>query len=74
MSTTTRLQDAIKDFPDVVLAEVVDFAEFLREKKLKIHTPAQDEPLIGLAGGLEQSNTFGEDPLALQNRLRDEWY
>ena len=74
MSTTTRLQDAIKGFPDVVLAEVVDFAEFLREKKIKSHAPAQDEPLIALAGGLEQSNTFGENPIALQKRLRDEWH
>ncbi len=74
MSTTTRLYDAIKDFPDPVLAEVVDFAEFLREKRLNIRSQTSDEPLGKLAGGLEKSKTFAEDSLTLQRRLRDEWH
>jgi hypothetical protein len=74
LNTTTRLYDAIKDFPDPVLAEIVDFAEFLREKRLNIHTPGSDEPLSKLAGGLETSESFAGEPLALQARMRDEWH
>jgi hypothetical protein len=73
MSTTTRLYAAIKDFPDPVLAEILDFAEFLREKRLSVHSQINDEPLIKLAGGLESSKRFADDPLALQTRMRDEW-
>lgn len=73
MSTTSRLYDAIKGFPDTVLTEIVDFAEFLREKRLNISVPASDEPLIRLAGGLENSESFADDPLTLQARMRNEW-
>ena len=73
MSTTNRLYDAIKDLSDPMLAEIVDFAEFLREKRLNIHLPASDELLIKLAGGLENSESFADDPLVLQGRMRDEW-
>jgi len=73
MSTTTRLYDAIKDFPDPVLAEIIDFAEFLRSKQLNLHTAASDEPLMTLSGGLERSKNFAADPLVLQTRMRDEW-
>lgn len=73
MNTTTRLYNAIKDFPDPVLAEIIDFAEFLREKRLNLHPSASDEPLITLAGGLEKSGNFADDPSILQARMRDEW-
>ena len=73
MSTTSRLYEAIKDFPDPVLAEIVDFAEFLRERRLNLHSSSSDEPLIKLAGGLENSQSFADDPLVLQTRMRDEW-
>lgn len=73
MNTTTRLYDAIKDFPDPVLAEIIDFAEFLRSKQLNLHSSVSDEPLITLSGGLEKSKKFADDPLVLQARMRDEW-
>lgn len=73
MNTTTRLYDAIRGFPDPVLTEIVDFAEFLREKRLNSHSVQTDEPLIQLAGGLETSTSFAGEPLALQSRMRDEW-
>ena len=72
MSATSRLYDAIKGLPDTVLSEISDFAEFLREKRLNIALPANDEPLIQLAGGLENSQSFADDPLALQVRMRNE--
>lgn len=73
MSTTSRLYEAIKGFPDPVLAEIVDFAEFLRERRHKLHSASSDEPLIKLAGGLKKSQSFADDPLVLQTRMRDEW-
>ena len=73
MNTATRLYDAIKDFPDPVLAEIIDFAEFLRAKRLNLHPSVSDEPLITLSGGLEKSKNFADDPLVLQARMRDEW-
>ena len=70
MSNTSRLHDLIKAFPDVVIAEVVDFAEFLHDKRLTADAPASNEPLIKLAGGLEASVNFSDDPLSLQDRMR----
>lgn len=73
MSNTSRLHELIKAFPDAVLAEVVDFAEFLRDKRLMVDTPPSNDPLVSLAGGLEASQNFAGDPLSLQGRMRDEW-
>ena len=73
MSTTTRLFDAIKGIPEPVLAEIVDFAELLRTKRLNLNTAVSDGPLMTLSGGLERSKNFAADPLALQTRMRDEW-
>ena len=73
MSNTSRLYDLIKAFPDAIVAEVVDFAEFLRDKRLTADAPASNEPLINLAGGLEASVNFTGDPLSPQGRMRDEW-
>ena len=68
MSNTCRLHDLISAFPDSVIAEVVDFAEFLRDGRLMADAPTNDEPLISLAGGLEASVNFTGDPLSLQGR------
>ena len=73
MSNTSKLHDLINSFPDAVITEVVDFAEFLRDKRLTADAPASDEPLINLAGGLEASVNFSDDPMSLQDRMRDEW-
>ena len=72
MSTTTRLYDAIKDFSDPVLAEIVDFAEFLRAKRLNQTPIVSDEPLLTLAGGLEASKIFAADALVMEARMRGE--
>lgn len=73
MNNASRLYEAIKDFSEPVLAEVVDFAEFLRQKQLPTQPVADDASLESLAGGLEDSETFNADSLSLQNRIRDEW-
>jgi hypothetical protein len=73
MNAKTMLYAAIKDFPEPVLVEVIEFTEFLRAKRLNPNPPASDESLMTLSGGLEKSNNFVGDPLALQARMRDEW-
>lgn len=73
MTTTERLYKAVENLPEPVLAEIVDFAEFLREKMIFRQTHSSDELLVSLVGGLEGSVTFAGDPLLIQKRLRDEW-
>ena len=70
MSNTSRLHDLINELPDAVIAEVVDFAELLHDKRLMADAPTNDEPLVNLAGGLEASVHFSDDPLSLQGRMR----
>ncbi|MHB1200395.1 MAG: DUF2281 domain-containing protein [Polaromonas sp.] len=73
MNTAALISETIKDFPDPVLTEVLDFAEFLRDKRLHPKLTPLEQPLIELSGGLENSVIFAEDALELQQRMRDEW-
>jgi hypothetical protein len=73
MTTTEKLYKAVQDLPESVIAELLDFAEFLREKMIHRHTHLSDELLVDLIGGLENSATFAGDPLEIQKRLRNEW-
>lgn len=74
MSTTySKLFETLANLPDPVLAEVLDFAEFLQAKRLAVHAPTSDEPLINLAGGLENSTSFAEDSPAAQAPSRTAW-
>ena len=73
MTTTEKLYKAVKDLPEPVIAELLDFAEFLRSKMLNRPANLSDELLVDLMGGLENSATFAGDSLAIQKRLRDEW-
>lgn len=73
MTTTEKLYKAVQDLPEPVIAEILDFAEFLRGKMIHGHAHSNDELLVDLMGGLENSATFAGDPLVIQKRLRDEW-
>ena len=73
MTTTERLYKAVENLPEPVLAEILDFAEFLRGKMILGQARSNDELLVDLIGGLEGSATFVGDPLLIQKRLRDEW-
>jgi hypothetical protein len=73
MTTTEKLYKTVKDLPEPILAELLDFAEFLRNKMLNEQFHPNDELLVNLTGGLENSVTFAGDPLVIQHRLRDEW-
>jgi hypothetical protein len=73
MTTTEKLYKAVQGLPESEMAELLDFAKFLRLKTVQTPPNSGDELLIALKGGLENSATFGGDPLEIQKRLRDEW-
>ena len=73
MTTAEKLYNTAKELPEPVIAEILDFAEFLRKKRVVGDVAARKEMLIDLAGGLENSKTFSGDLLGIQKRLRDEW-
>lgn len=72
MTTAEKLYKTAQELPESVVAEILDFAEFLWNKTVRKNT-ANSEVLIDIAGGLETSTTFSGDPLEIQKRLRDEW-
>lgn len=72
MSTTSeRLFEVAQTLPETLLAEVLDFADFLRTRQANMIRPA-DISLASLCGGLENTKTFVGSPLAIQKQLRDE--
>lgn len=74
MSTTAeRLFEAARDLPEPLLAEVLDFADFLRTKSTRLLSQSANIPLASLCGGLTNSQTFSGSPMAIQQQLRDEW-
>ena len=73
MTTTEKLYKVAQDLPEPVIAELLDFAEFLRSKMRNRSANSNDELLVDLIGGLENSVTFAGESLTIQKRLRDEW-
>ena len=75
MSTTSeRLLEAVQNLPEPLLAAVLDFADFLRARQKSIVSQPADISLASLCGGLENTQTFSESPLAIQQKLRNEWH
>lgn len=73
MTTMEKLYATVKDLPESEIAELLDFAEFLWEKRHSRHTQVGDGLLVELKGGLENSTAFADKSLVIQDRLRDEW-
>jgi len=73
MTTTEKLYKTVQDMPEPILAELLDFAEFLRKKMIAKKTNLMNALLLDLKGGLENSATFSGDSLSIQKRLRNEW-
>lgn len=71
-TTAEKLWEAARTLPEPLLAEVLDFAEFLRLKRAPITQEVASLRLADLCGGLEGSLTFAADPMAIQRKLRDE--
>lgn len=72
-TTAEKLFETAKDMPEPLVAELLDFAEFLRAKKQLMQPRTAPGLLADLKGGLEQSAAFAADPLTIQRSLRDEW-
>ena len=73
MTTTEKLYKTVQDMPEPILAELLDFAEFLHKKMIAKNTNPLNALLLDLKGGLENSTTFSGDSLSIQKRLRDDW-
>ena len=73
MTTTEKLYKTVQDMPEPILAELLDFAEFLHKKMITKNTNPMNALLLDLKGGLENSTTFSGDSLSIQKRLRDDW-
>jgi len=73
MTTAEKLYKTAKELPEPLVAEILDFAEFLRKKRVVGAVADRKEMLIDLAGGLERSKTFSGDLVEIQQRMRDEW-
>lgn len=73
-TTTQRLMESVKALPEPLVAEVLDFADFLRARQFNPSVNTQDPELSSLCGGLENSNTFSGAPLDIQQKIRDEWH
>jgi len=54
MTTTEKLYKTVQDLPEPIIAELLDFAEFLRRKMLNEKLHPTDELLTDLTGGLEK--------------------
>ncbi|MFH0725835.1 MAG: DUF2281 domain-containing protein [Pseudomonadota bacterium] len=74
MTTAEKLYETVKDLPEPLMIELLDFAEFLKEKRRHGKTEnVGDELLSSLKGGLELSHSFAGQPLEIQETLRNEW-
>ena len=70
--TSERLFEAVQTLPEPLLAEVLDFADFLRARQLNMLSQSANTSLASLCGGLENTKTFSGAPWAVQQQLRDE--
>jgi hypothetical protein len=71
--TAERLFETAQALSEPLLAEVLDFADFLRARSMDKLSQPVDVPLASLCGGLESTQTFSGSPVAIQSQLRDEW-
>ena len=78
-TTAEKLWATTQALPEPLLAEVLDFAQFLQLKHQRQQASQPDSSqapalrLADLQGGLEASAAFAGDLVALQHKLRDEW-
>ena len=73
MNTAEKLSQVTQQLSEPMLAELLDFAEFLRQKKLSAERQTTNQPLLDLQGGLETSIAFADTPSLIQKKMRDEW-
>lgn len=67
MSTAEKLYEVVKSLPERVQVELLDYAEYLKFKKLGSSPKKYD--FSDLSGSI----SWDIDPLAYQKELRNEW-
>ena len=72
MTMVEKLYELGSKLPQPALAELLDFAEFLRQKNVPFKS-AQCMSLASLGGGLEESTAFAGSPVEIQEKMRREW-
>lgn len=73
MPTVEQIAQQVGQLPEPLQQEVLDFVEFLQHKHHVPERASEDDSLLTLKGGLEDSTTFAGDEVAIQEQLRDEW-
>lgn len=66
MNTLEELNEVSQTLSEPARREVLDFARFLQQRQ-------SSGKLLDYAGRLAKSPNFNEDPVKLQETLRDEW-
>ncbi len=75
MKTADRILEETQNMPEPLLAELLDFTLFLKQKYTQAPSLGASAQLLNdLRGGLENSVTFADNALAIQKKLRDEWH
>lgn len=69
MTIAEKLYEAVHDLPEPAIAEIIDFAEFLRSKIRNSSVSSSDELLVSLTGGLENSVTFAGESLEISKAV-----
>ena len=73
MSNAQRLIEIAHELPEPILGEILDFAEYLKQKQ-PAAPAAHKASFAAYFGGLKDAPLFdGRDPLDVQKELRDEW-
>ena len=72
-TTSERLLEAIQTLPEPLVVEVLDFVQLLRARHTSTVSQPADINLASLCGGLENTKTFSEPPLVIQQKSRNEW-
>ena len=70
-TTAEKLWETTRTLPEPLLAEVLDFAEFLRAICGFSESAEPSLRLSALCGGLESSVAFSAAPMTIQRQLRD---
>lgn len=75
MKTADRILEETQNMPEPLLAELLDFTLFLKQKYIQARPMGASAQLLNdLRGGLENSVAFADDAVAIQKKLRDEWH
>ena len=71
MTKAEKIYEKLKDAPQDVVQEVLDFIGYLEAKKRLSHKPKRS--FDSYIGCLKDSEALAGDPVEIQRKLRAEW-